>query len=42
MLSSYGIQDGEKYSRRRIFDKLLDGMELCINNDGDYFEHLIK
>ena len=32
----------KKYSRRRIFDKLLEGMELCINNHGDYFEYLIK
>ncbi|CAF4698778.1 unnamed protein product, partial [Rotaria sp. Silwood2] len=27
---------------RKTFDKLLERMELCINNHGDYFEHLIK
>ncbi|CAF5098576.1 unnamed protein product [Rotaria sp. Silwood1] len=26
----------------KTFDKLLGRMELCINNHGDYFEHLIK
>ena len=35
----------KKKSERRIlktFDKLFERMELCINNHGDYFEHLIK
>jgi hypothetical protein len=27
---------------KKPFDKLLERMELCINNHGDYFEHLIK
>ena len=27
---------------RKTFEKLLEIMELCINNHGDYFEHLIK
>ena len=27
---------------KKTFDKLLERMELCINNHGDYFEHLIK
>ena len=27
---------------RKTFDKLLERMKLCINNNGDYFEHLIK
>ncbi|CAF3268782.1 unnamed protein product [Rotaria sp. Silwood2] len=27
---------------KRTFHKLLERMELCINNHGDYFEHLIK
>ena len=27
---------------RKNFEKLLGRMELCINNRGDYFEHLIK
>ncbi|CAF3456117.1 unnamed protein product [Rotaria sp. Silwood1] len=27
---------------KNTFDKLLKRMELCINNHGDYFEHLIK
>ena len=42
MLTSFGIQGGEKYLRRRIFEKLFERMELCINNHVDYFEHLIK
>ena len=41
-LARNGIQGGEKYSRRRIFDKLLERIELCINDYGDYFEHSIK
>ena len=35
----FGIQGGEKYSRSRIFEKLLERMEHCINNHEDYFEH---
>ena len=27
---------------KKIFDKLIERMELCINNHEDYFEHLIK
>ncbi|CAF3142115.1 unnamed protein product [Rotaria sp. Silwood2] len=27
---------------KKTFDKLLERMELCINNNGDYFEHLMK
>ena len=27
---------------KKTFDKLLKRMELCINNHGDYFEHLMK
>ncbi|CAF1409357.1 unnamed protein product, partial [Rotaria magnacalcarata] len=27
---------------KKTFDKLLERMELCINNHGDYFEHLMK
>ena len=27
---------------KKSFDKLLERMELCINNHGHYFEHLIK
>ena len=42
MLSSCSIQGGEKYSIRRIFEKLLERMKVCINDHGDYFEHLIK
>ena len=37
--SSCGIQGGEKYARR-IFEKLFERMELCINDHGDYSEHL--
>ena len=27
---------------KKTFDKLMKRMELCINNHGDYFEHLVK
>jgi hypothetical protein len=27
---------------KKTFDKLLERMELCIENNGEYFEHLIK
>ena len=27
---------------KKTFDKLLERMELCINNHDDYFEHLMK
>ena len=27
---------------RKTFEKLLGRMELCLNNGGDYFEHLTK
>ncbi len=27
---------------KKTFGKLLERMELCVNNNGDYFEHLIK
>ena len=27
---------------KKTFDKLLERMEVCINNHDDYFEHLIK
>jgi hypothetical protein len=27
---------------KKTVDKLLERMELCINNHGDYFEYLIK
>ena len=27
---------------KKTFDKQLETMELCIENNGDYFEHLIK
>ena len=42
MISSCGIPNGENYSRRRIFEKLLERMELCVDNHGDDFEHLIE
>ena len=42
MLRLRGIPSGKKYWQRRILEKLLERMELCINNDDDYFEHLIK
>ena len=27
---------------KKTFDKLLERMEVCINNHGDFVEHLIK
>ena len=27
---------------KKTFDKLLERMELCISNNGGYFEHLMK
>ena len=27
---------------KKIFEKLIEKMKLCINNHGDYPEHLIK
>jgi histone-lysine N-methyltransferase SETMAR len=27
---------------KKIFDKLIERMQLCIQNHGDYFEHLMK
>ena len=27
---------------KKIFDKLLESMECCINNHGNYFEYLVK
>ena len=32
----------EEYSQRRIFEKLFERIEVCINNNEDYFKHLIK
>ena len=32
----------EEFKIKIPFDKLLERMELCINNHGDYFEHLMK
>ena len=42
MFSSCGIQGDEKYSRKRIFEKLFESMKPCMNTHGDYFEHLNK
>ncbi len=30
----------EKY--KKTFDKWIERMQLCVDNDGDYFEYLIK
>jgi hypothetical protein len=27
---------------KKTFDKWLQRMQLCVDNDGDYFEHLMK
>ena len=42
IISSCSIQGGERNSRGRIFQKLLEKVELCTNNHGAYFEHLMK
>ena len=31
-----------KEEYRKIFDKWVERMRLCVNNRGDYFEHLMK
>ncbi|CAF3874745.1 unnamed protein product [Rotaria sp. Silwood1] len=36
------VKNIPKEESKKTFDKLLERMELCINNHGDYFEHLIK
>ena len=36
------VQNIPEEEFRKTFDKLLERMKLCINNNGDYFEHLIK
>jgi histone-lysine N-methyltransferase SETMAR len=36
------IKDIPEEEFKKTFDKLLERMELCINNHGDYFEHLMK
>jgi len=36
------LQDLPKEEFRKTFDKWLERMQLCINNNGDYFEHLNK
>lgn len=36
------LQDIPRDEYRKTFEKWLDRMQLCINNNGDYFEHLIK
>ena len=36
------LQDVPKEEFRKTFEKWLEQMQLCIDNNGDYFEHLIK
>lgn len=36
------VEDIPQKEYRKTFEKLLDRMELCINNNGEYFEHLMK
>ena len=36
------LQAIPKEEYKKTFDKWLERMQLCINNNGDYFEHLIK
>ena len=36
------VKNSPEEEFKKSFDKLLEKMELCINNRGDYFEHLVK
>lgn len=36
------VKDIPKEEYRKTFEKLLDRMELCISNGGEYFEHLMN
>ncbi|XP_065643012.1 histone-lysine N-methyltransferase SETMAR-like [Hydra vulgaris] len=36
------LQSIPKEEYKKMFDKWLERMQLCIDNDGHYFEHLIK
>lgn len=36
------VMEIPKDEYKKTFEKLLDRMELCINNKGEYFEHLMK
>jgi transposase len=36
------LQDVPKEEFRKTFEKWLERMQLCIDNNSDYFEHLIK
>ena len=31
-----------KEEYKKTFDKWIQRMQLCVNNEGDYFEHLMK
>ena len=41
-LSSVVSKAMKNISEEEFFDKLLERIELCINNHGDCFEHLTK
>ncbi len=32
----------DKKEYKKTFDKWIERMKLCVNNEGDYFEHLMK
>ena len=36
------LRDIPKEEYKKTFEKWLERMQFCINNDGHYFEHLIK
>ena len=36
------LNDIPEEEYRKTFEKLLERMQMCINNDGEYFEHLMK
>ena len=38
----YWLKNISEEEFKKTFDKLLERMELCINNHSDYFEHLMK
>ena len=36
------VKEIPKEEFRKTFEKLIERMKLCIKNNGEYFEHLIK
>lgn len=39
---SHFMDSSSKEEYRKTFDKWIERMQLCVDNNGDYFEHLMK